>query len=196
MNNPDLLLAIEPIIDCFNALNISYQIGGSVASSACGVPRTTLDVDFVAIIEDSQVSSLVVQLQEKYYISADAIRDAIRNKSSFNLVHLETMIKADVFISKKRPYDQESFRRRRKEVLGEESIKLECFFTSPEDIILNKLVWYQMGNKISERQWSDVLGVMKVQGTSLDLPYLRHWANDLGVNDLLEQTMGEAGLVR
>lgn len=70
----------------------------------------------------------------------------------------------------------------------------QAVFTSPEDIILHKLIWYEMGGRVSERQWLDVLGVLKVQSTDLDAAYLRKWAAKLRVAALLAQAWDEAGL--
>lgn len=102
------------------------------------------------------------------------------------------MLKIDVFILKSRPFDQEAFRRTRQEKLTEDSSPISI--VSAEDVILNKLEWYRMGGEVSDRQWGDVLGVLKVQGTNIDLPYLRRWAAALNVADLLEQALDDAGL--
>jgi hypothetical protein len=111
-------------------------------------------------------------------------------RSAFNVIHLETMLKIDIFVAGEEAYQKESFHRRRKEVLDEESGK-EFFFSSPEDIILSKLDWYRRGEGSSERQWNDVVGVMKVQGAALDLGYLKKWAYELGLSDLLKKALSE-----
>lgn len=187
-------MALRNVITAFEALDVSYQIGGSVASSVCGVPRTTLDIDLVANICKAQIQPLIKRLSDQYYISEESMVEAIQNRSSFNLIHLQTMMKIDIFILKDREYDYEAFRRKEKDVLGQESGGLECYFASAEDVILNKLEWYNMSGRISDRQWSDVLGVMKVQGKELQVPYLRDWAKKLKVDDLLEKAFCEAGL--
>jgi hypothetical protein len=68
-----------------------------------------------------------------------------------------------------------------------------AYVASAEDTVLTKLEWYRMGSEVSERQWRDVLGVLKVQAERLDLAYLRRWAAALGVADLLEQALSQAG---
>jgi len=134
----------------------------------------------------------VKRLEPSYYIDADAVRDAIRRRSSFNAIHLDTMLKVDVFIPKSRLFDQEELRRVRQELLVEGT---RSFYTaSPEGTILNKLEWYRMGGEVSDRQWNDILGVLKVQDRALDLAYLRRWAANLGVTDLLERAFVDAGL--
>jgi hypothetical protein len=192
MNTPELLAAIMPIAEALERLNVAYHIGGSVASSIHGIPRLTIDADLVADLRLEDVQLLVNQLEPNYYIDADAVTDAIKRRRSFNAIHLDTMLKVDVFIPKTRLFDQEELRRVRLEVLVEGT---RPFYTaSPEGTILNKLEWYRMGGEVSDRQWNDILGVLKVQGTALDLPYLRRWATNLQVANLLERALMDAGL--
>ncbi|MEN8128441.1 MAG: DUF6036 family nucleotidyltransferase [Planctomycetota bacterium] len=194
MKNPDILIATEPVTEAFEKLGILYFIGGSVASSAYGIARSTMDVDIVSDIKQNHVRSLVRMLEHSYYIDENMILDAIRRSSSFNMIHLETMLKIDVFISKNKPYDIETFKRRRKDTLDEDRRDVEFYLVSPEDIVLNKLVWFHLGGGVSERQWNDVLGVLKVQKDSLDKNYLQHWASELKVRDLLEKAFQDAGI--
>ena len=138
--------------------------------------------------------ALVKQLEGDYYLSEDALRDAIRRRSSFNFIHFQTMLKVDIFVRKVRAYDQEAFQRVRKVAAGEAETDPVLAWASPEDIILAKLEWYRLGGGISDRQWTDILGVMKSQAPTLDLAYLRRWAPDLAVADLLERALDDAGL--
>jgi len=193
MKKPDIIVALDMVIGCFEKLGIAYYIGGSVASSAYGIARATMDVDLVANIEINQVNRLVKALETDYYIDAEMIRDAIHRRSSFNLIHLDTMIKIDVFIVKDQPYDSEAFTRRQPDTLDEESSR-KFYLSSPEDIILNKLQWYQSGGGVSEQQWKDVLGILKVQGNKLDLEYLKYWASRLNLSDLLSRSFDDAGM--
>ena len=194
MKKPDIIVALDMVIGCFEKLGIAYYIGGSVASSAYGIARATMDVDLVAKVEIHQLNHLVKALETDYYINAEMIRDAIHRRSSFNLIHLETMIKIDVFIVKDQPYDSQALTRRQPDTLDEESSR-KFYLSSPEDIILNKLQWYQIGGGVSEQQWKDVLGVLKVQGDKLDLEYLRYWASRLNLSDLLNRSFDDAGII-
>jgi hypothetical protein len=186
--------ALEPVIDAFEALGISYHIGGSVASSAYGIARATLDVDIVADLREQHVRDLVGRLQGQYYIDEERVREAVRHRSSFNAIHLESMLKVDVFVLKGRPYDQIAFSRARKDTIEESENLRQFFLASPEDLILNKLEWYRQGGEVSERQWNDVVGVLKVQQQALDFKYLQHWAAELGLTALLRRALCESAL--
>jgi len=192
MNTPQVLAAITPIVEALEELGVSYHIGGSVASSVYGILRATIDADLIANLHIEQARPLVKWLEADYYIDEDAVRDAVRRRSSFNAIHLETMLKVDVFIPKSRLFDQEEFRRAQQEVLLEGTRPFNV--ASPEGTILNKLEWYRMGGEVSDRQWNDILGVLKVQGTHLDMNYLQKWAANLNVTDLLERAFVDAGL--
>jgi hypothetical protein len=189
----DIISAIDMIIECFERLGIDYCIGGSVASSAYGIARATMDVDLIAKIETKHVENLVKALEKNYYIDAGMITNAIQEKSSFNLIHLETMIKVDVFILRDQPYDLKAFDRRQTDTLDEESAR-KFYLSSPEDVILSKLRWYHLGGRLSQQQWKDVLGVLKVQGDRLDLKYLKYWASKLNLSDLLNGSFNDAGI--
>lgn len=193
MKKPDIIAALEIVIGCFEKVGIAYYIGGSVASSAYGIARATMDVDLVADIKIGQVNRLVKALETDYYIDGEMIREAIRRSTSFNLIHLETMIKIDVFIVEDQPYDSEALARRRPDTLDEDNSRT-FYLSSAEDIILSKLRWYQKGGGVSEQQWKDVLGVLKVQCVKLDLEYLRNWASRLNLSDLLNRSFDDSGM--
>ncbi|RKY53484.1 MAG: hypothetical protein DRP89_06115 [Candidatus Neomarinimicrobiota bacterium] len=194
MRSPDILVAVQPIVQAFENLSIDYYIGGSIASSLYGTPRATIDVDMVADIKNSQILPLKVLLQKNYYIDEQMIADAVRSKSSFNLIHLETMIKIDIFIYSDDPYQKSAISRRVKDTLEESDQTVEFYFSSPEDVIINKLQWYEMGERVSERQWLDVVGIIKVQGNSLDKKYLLNWSKRLNLMELLDKAFNEAGV--
>ncbi len=105
------------------------------------------------------------------------------------------MLKIDIFVLKNTPYDRKAFDRRQKDTLDEEQ-ELEFYLASAEDIILSKLAWFRMGGGVSETQWNDVLGVLKVQQDALDMDYLRHWAAELNLTGLFGQALEDAGINR
>ena len=194
MKKPDILLAITPVIRAFDELSVPYYLGGSIASSVHGIARATMDADIVADMRFAQVSPLVMRLRDEYYIDEQMINEAITRVSSFNLIHLETMMKVDVFIQKTGAYHKSALGRRAKDRLVEDDEDSAFWVSSPEDIILSKLQWYQLSGAVSERQWLDVLGVIKVQGDSLDMKYLCTWSVTLGLLDLLKRAFSEAGV--
>lgn len=189
-----ILTSLIPVVNAFEELAIDYYVGGSVASLVYGVYRTTADVDVIADVRLEHVPMLVQLLKDDYYIDADMIKDAIKHHSEFNLLHLKTMFKVDVFLQKKRLYDLEVRSRVQEGTLGDSENDYPFFMESPEDVILTKLEWYRMGGAVSDRQWSDIVGVLNVLRDRLDVDYLRHWATTLGVSDLLERALLETGL--
>lgn len=193
MNIPDILAATIPIVDALEQLGVAYHLGGSVASSLHGLPRLTIDVDLVADLRPEHVRPLVRLLESQYYIDEDAVRDAITRHSSFNAIHFESILKVDVFIPKARLFDQEELQRVYLKAF--EGNSRLFYVASPEGTILNKLEWYRMGGEVSDRQWNDILGILKVRGTTLDMAYLQKWATVLKVTDLLERALVDAGLL-
>jgi hypothetical protein len=170
---------------------IPYAVGGSFASSLHGVMRSTLDVDIVADMKLEHIPLLIAALSKEFYADDEMMRGAIEHSSSFNLIHYETAFKVDIFIRKSRAFDEMQLQRRTTSVITtdpEESI----YVTSPEDTILAKLEWYRMGGEVSDRQWRDILGILKTRAGELDLDYLHEWAIELKVNDLLERVLKEA----
>ena len=192
--NTEINQAIKLFVKTLEQLNVPYYIGGSIASSVYGISRATMDIDLVSELKSDHVKFLIQALKKDYFIDENMILDAIKNKSSFNLIHLETMIKIDVFISKERKFDKISFKRRKQDKISEGPDSIQVFLRSAEDTILSKLEWYKSGGSVSERQWNDILGIIKVQGELLDKDYLRQWAKELGVNDLLEKALKEGKL--
>lgn len=188
---PEAVNVMMLVVDVFEHLQIPYFIGGSMASALYGVARSTLDADMVAEIHLAQAGTLVKALGNDFYADEEMIRDAIRHHSSFNLIHLATMFKVDIFIRKERPFDRVQFQRRVEQLFATNP-EQKAFMTTAEDIILVKLEWYRLSNEISDRQWRDILGVLKVQSGRLDLDYLRKWAQELKVADLLQRALKES----
>jgi hypothetical protein len=178
------------VVLSFERLRIPYLIGGSLASAVYGIVRATMDADLVAEIKPEQVSSLVSSLEGEFYIDADMILDAIQHTSSFNLIHLETMFKVDIFILKLRPFDLNQMQRRISQSVGD-APEDRAYFSTAEDIILAKLEWFRAGGETSERQWRDISGVLDLQGDRLDFEYLQKWAASLGILDLLQKVIQE-----
>jgi hypothetical protein len=174
-------------------LGIRYLVGGSLASSLHGIPRATLDVDLVLEIGHDDVAAFVNSLRDDFYLDEEAIRDAIDRRTSFNLIDLQSYFKADVFVARDDEPARLQMARSHRYSLGD-APGHELVVASPEDVIAQKLYWFQLGDRVSERQWQDALGVLKVAGTRLDLEYLRRVSAMLGVAELLAGAAREAGL--
>lgn len=190
----DPTLVVARVVQALEAVNATYWVGGSLASSSYGIPRATQDVDLVADLRSEQAAPFVAALADEFYVDAESVADAIRRRASFNVVHLATMYKADVFIMQASPWARIEAGRRRLESLSGEDETVRVYLSSPEDVILHKLEWYRLGGGVSDRQWGDVLGVLKVQGEALDFGYLRQWAGELGLTELLAAALRDAGL--
>lgn len=183
-NLPEPIAVTLLVIDVLEQLDIPYVVVGSLASTQHGVARSTFDSDLVVKLNQSHVPLLISRLQDAFYADEKMALNAIGNKSSFNLIHLETMFKVDLFIARDEAFDRAQIERRVPRAVAEDFDR-EIYVLSAEDTILAKLRWYRMGREQSERQWRDVVGVVKVQGDGLDIDYLRMMAAVAGVEDLL-----------
>jgi len=186
-----------PLLRLLRALDragIAYLFVGSVASGIHGIFRTTADLDLVADIQPSQAATFARELGSEFYADVDMISDALRAGRSFNVIHIPSTTKFDVFPLRSDPYHQSEFGRRRIEKVdlgGAEKVPVPV--ATAEDTLLMKLVWYRSGGEVSERQWNDVRGIIAVQGDRLDRAYLSRWAAYLKVTDLLEEALRQAG---
>ena len=191
MTESDVVAALRPVADALDALGVRYFLGGSIASSAHGIARASLDADVVAELEPQHVDALANRLSEAYYIPLDRLRSAVVARSSCNFIHLATMFKIDIFVSKGRAFDREAAARARAEAIDESPDAPRFPVASPEDTVLAKLEWFRLGGEISERQWWDVIGLLKVTRHA-DRDYLRRWAAVLDLADLLERALAKA----
>jgi hypothetical protein len=185
-----LIDALEPVVQVFRDLGIRHFVGGSIASSFHGATRSTMDVDVVCDMTESQVASFVLRFTKDFYVSQTAVENAVRNKSCFNLIHLPTAFKVDVFVSRGRPFDNDSMRRATQEKLGT-TRTLEVPIATAEDSIVSKLEWYRLTAETSERQWNDVTRLVRLLGDHADISYLRKAADAVGVRDLLDRLLSQ-----
>jgi hypothetical protein len=169
-------------------LGVPYVIGGSLASTLHGMIRTTQDSDIITGMRSEHIASFVSSLQGDFFVDEEMIADAIQHNSSFNIIHRDTMFKVDIFIPRPRPFQQSQISRAQRQSFALEN-EISANFASAEDTVLSKLEWYRMGGETSERQWRDILGILKTRAGGLDLEYLKKWAKDLGVTDLLERAL-------
>lgn len=189
LSSQDLAVTLR-IIETLESLGLAYHLGGSIASSVHGTPRQTRDIDIAVDLPASEVSALVKGLEEEFYVDEERVRAAVQRKASFNVIHLQTGLKIDIFIRRPDPFDQSEFQRHAAFRLVQEPPR-DVVIKSAEDIVLRKLLWYRIGHEVSDRQWSDILGVLKTQGEKLDQAYLERWAEELQVADLLKRALSE-----
>jgi hypothetical protein len=165
------------------------MIGGSIATSLYGEPRATNDVDLVADLLPSRAQAFVDALGTDFYVDLDAVRDAANRRASFNVIHYETVEKIDVFCVHGE-FAAEGLRQRVQWDLGAGVI---APVASPGHMVVEKLRWFRRGGEVSDRQLRDVHGVLQTSGAALDVEQLRDWAAAVGVSDLLEHALREAG---
>ncbi len=184
----DVLLLVVAALE---RLGVSYAIGGSFASSAHGIPRSTNDIDIVAELNPKHALPLAKVLQPEFYADEVAIARAIRERRSFNVIHVDSSFKVDVFVAKGEAFDRAQLAGRRLVAIAE-NLDHQVYVASPEDTILAKLVWYKKGREVSDQQWRDIQGVLRVQAGKLDLDYIKKWAAELGVSELLDRALDAA----
>jgi hypothetical protein len=190
MNSDESLRVVEHIVRVLEQLQIPYAVAGSWASAVHGKLRFTHDADLCVEPFPGKEQAFCSSLGEDYYVSLPAVRDAVQQHRSFNVINTLTSFKVDLFVAKPRLYDQSLLSRRQLyRVGGDAGISVQV--VTPEDVILLKLEWFRLGNEVARQQWEDVLGVFQVQAARLDLDYLDRWATALGVADLLERARQE-----
>lgn len=190
---PDEQLAVnQRVAEIFEALGIRYYLCGSMAASYHGLYRATADADFVAAMRLEHIKPFIEQLGSQFYVSAEAILEAVRDESCFNVLHEDSLLKVDVFVMKRQPFALQQMARRSRMEAGEDVAPI--FVATAEDTVLSKLAWYRLGGEVSDRQWNDILGILKLQADRLDRDYMKEWAKTIGVSDLLERALGDGGL--
>lgn len=190
----DMIDGITPVMRTLEQLGVPYYIGGSIASSTYGIARATNDADLVADLRLEHLLPFVQQLATEFYVSESAIQSAIERQSCFNVIHLRTAFKVDVFVLKQREFDQIAMSRRQVRPLYFGEVESVGPIASAEDIVLAKLEWFRKGGEVSERQWGDIKTVLQVQAAVIDIDYLWHWSREIQVDDLLLRVLADAGL--
>lgn len=183
----DVALAVARAIESVGG---QYFVGGSLASSLQGEPRATNDIDVVVRLPLAKLRAFADALGQDFEVDLDMVRDAVLRGGSCNVFYLPLLTKVDLFAVGGEPFDESEFSRRRAVVVRSSGEML--VLKSPEDSVLRKLLWYQAGGGVSDRQWRDVVQVLRVTGSALDVAYVEGWAARLGISELLVGARAES----
>lgn len=171
---------LQKIVEVFECLHISYLVTGSVAAMAYGESRLTNDIDIVADVKEQHIPDLLNAFPiQEFYISEEMIRNAIRCKGQFNIIHPKSGLKVDVIVKKNTPFDESRFKRIHRIYPAE---TYQANFSSPEDVIIKKMDFYQQGS--SEKHLRDITGILKISGDAVDKAYIVMWAKSLGLTEI------------
>ncbi len=187
-SSPDLLRVATAVAAALERCGVRYSIGGSLASTFAGEPRSTLDIGVLVELPASSVEEFVRALGDEFFADADAVARAVRERSSVNIFHNPTSTKVDLFIAGDSVLDRSQLARRSRVRLNAGDI----YVHSAEDILLQKLHWYRLGGEVSDRQWRDIVGIIAVQGDRLDRAFLQSTARATGLDTLLTRALRDA----
>ncbi|KAF0126556.1 MAG: hypothetical protein FD189_950 [Elusimicrobia bacterium] len=185
------LPALKTVVDALDANAIPYMLGGSFASSFYGIPRATFDADLVVEISPGDAGRLYASLKNAFYADPEEISRAAEKYTSFNLIHLETAFKVDIFPLKTDDYSEQAFARRIRQTLSPED-GTGLWLQAPEDVVISKLLWHKLGGEASVKQPADIAGVLKTQAGALDRVYLGLWVERLGLAEILKKIEPDA----
>jgi hypothetical protein len=188
---PDPIEVAASITRTLEGLGVRYLIGGSLASSVHGEPRSTNDVDLLVDFRAEHIRPFVEAVRADYYVSEPAIKEAIRSGRHFNVIHMDAAVKVDLFLAGNDPFDVERLALRQLLLLPTEP-ETRVYVDTAEHSVLRKLEWFRRGGEVSERQWRDVVAILRIQHQRLDRSRLSTWAPRLGISDLLERAFREA----
>jgi hypothetical protein len=177
----------------FERLGVRYVLSGGVATIVYGEPRSTLDVDFAVHMDAEQARRLLALAGDDFLVSPDSAAEAARSSSMFTMVHTASFVKIDVHVVPRSGIYKEEIERGRWQRLGPDHPD-DIRIVTPEDLVLQKLRWYLEAGGVSEKQWRDVLGILKARGHSLDFEYVRKWAPVLGISGVLDRAVVAAGI--
>jgi hypothetical protein len=188
----DPLQVTARIAAAFEQLGIRYLVGGSLSSSLHGIPRATQDIDIVAELRVEHVLPLVERLGTEFYVDDARVKAAVGRGETFNVIDRGSLIKVDIFVCGDDALARDQMARR--VAYDVPSLGTRLYLSTAEDIICHKLYWFRLGGGVSERQWGDVVNVLKVQQDRLDTPLLNRIASARGVTDLLERAIRQSSL--
>lgn len=179
------------VAGAITAVGAEYFLGGSLASSLQGEPRATNDIDFVIALPAGRIKALCDALGGDFEVDFDMLRDAVLHARSANAFYLPNVTKIDFFGRGYDPFDESEFSRRKPVVVRADGESL--IVKSAEDTVLRKLLWFRDGGEVSEKQWRDIVSVLRISGRTMDQGYLATWAARLHLEALLERARSAQG---
>jgi hypothetical protein len=183
---------VSQVATMLDELEIPYALGGSMASSLIGEPRSTVDVDIAIELDAEAGAALLERASAEFYVPMDPARRAIEAHSSFNLIDTNSGLKVDLFVLGEGLLDRMQIERRMNVTIPGHADRI--WVTSPEDQVLRKLDWYRSTGHESQRQWRDVIGILRIHGDAIDHGYLSEIAPQLGLGTLLDEATTAAAI--
>ncbi|CAN5549943.1 hypothetical protein BH11ARM1_BH11ARM1_06020 [soil metagenome] len=178
---------VEQVHEAFESDNIPFVVGGTFANAVAQNPLDSRILEVSAYLASHRVESVTAALEKTFLLNREEIRDCVVSSDTFRffeLIDVDSLFKVNVHLSHNEPYDAEVFRRASiQEILP--NIRSNCM--SAEDIVIQKLRWFELGNRVSDRQWNDIVQVLEVQKGLLDETYLDKWATHFEVKELLDE---------
>jgi hypothetical protein len=176
----ELYELLQRVVETFDRLQIPYLVTGSVAAMAYGEPRLTNDIDIVVGVENRHIAGLLAAFPpDAFYLSEEAIQEAIRAEGQFNIIHPGSGLKVDVIVRKETPFEQSRFTRGR---IVRPADTYAAAFASAEDVIIKKMEYYREGG--SEKHLRDIAGILKISAGEIDETYIVEWADRLGLRPI------------
>jgi hypothetical protein len=180
---------LQKMVEVLENLAISYLVTGSVAAMAYGEPRLTNDIDIVAEIDEGHIKRLLRAFPpDEFYVSEEAVREAVRHHGQFNIIHPASGLKVDIIIRQDTPFDNSRFSRVRRIYPAE---TYQANFAAPEDVIIKKMEYYREGG--SDKHLRDITGILKISGDTVDRDYISQWAKRLGLTEIWEAILKRLG---
>lgn len=179
------------LIAALEVHRVDYAIGGSFASSAWGHPRQTNDLDIMVLIDLDRAAEFVTSVESQFFVDVREIISTLDSEDeyrSFQMLHQSSFFKVDAFVPMVDEYVASEMERAvRVELVA--GVSARCL--AAENVIVRKLRWFELGNRVSDRQWNDIVQVLEVQKGQLDEPYLDRWAEHFDVRELLDQARSQ-----
>lgn len=157
-----------------------------MASMAFGEQRFTNDIDVLLALEPKHVEAFCDEFPgPEYYLRRAAVESAIRKQFQFNIIHPTSGLKIDCIISGTDAHLRSELARAI--VINRDGGSYAVRFASPEDVIIKKLEYFQLGE--SEKHIRDICGILKVQGDRIDRPYILDWVKRKNIEEIWQAVL-------